>query len=273
MTAFSTVFQERIAVPSHDGVTLSVSKNGSGPALLLVHGTGATSMSWFRVVPALAEHFTVYALDRRGRAPSGDRGNYSVSIERDDLIAVVDAIGRPVTLVAHSYGAVIAISALGRLRAVERLVLYEPPVVVTPRPDHAEMNRAMQRAWEAGDREQVVTTFVGKALGPEQLATFRSSPVWPHMVGLAGTIVREAKEVQSFRLVPAELAGWMVPTTMLAGALSPDYLRKGAVFVAETLGNCRLEVLEGQGHLAAQAAPELFVAKILEAARAGAQHR
>ena len=63
---------ERFKVPSHDGVEISVQKAGSGPALLLIHGALLNgSLSWGAVMPKLAEHFTVYAMDRRGRAPVG----------------------------------------------------------------------------------------------------------------------------------------------------------------------------------------------------------
>ena len=57
------------------------------------------------MLPKLAERFTVYAMDRRGRAPSGDAKEYSISNEADDIAAVVDAIGGPVVVLAHSYGA------------------------------------------------------------------------------------------------------------------------------------------------------------------------
>ena len=85
---------ERFTVRSKDGVEISVQKAGLGPALLLVHGALLNgSLSWGAVLPKLAEHFTVYAMDRRGRAPSGDAKEYSIANEADDIAAVVDAIG------------------------------------------------------------------------------------------------------------------------------------------------------------------------------------
>ena len=71
-------------------------KAGAGPALLLIHGALLNgSISWGAVLPKLAEHFTVYAMDRRGRAPSGDAKQYSISNEVDDIAAVLETIGAP----------------------------------------------------------------------------------------------------------------------------------------------------------------------------------
>ena len=109
---------ERFTVRSTDGVEISVQKAGSGPTLLLIHGALLNgSLSWGAVLPKLAEHFTVYAMDRRGRAPSGDAKEYSISNEADDIAAVVDAIGAPVIVLSHSYGALAALEALDRLKS------------------------------------------------------------------------------------------------------------------------------------------------------------
>ncbi|MFD1562175.1 alpha/beta fold hydrolase [Haloarchaeobius amylolyticus] len=46
----------------------------------------------------LAEHFTVYAMDRRGHGESGDNELYEIERVFEDVVAVVDVIGEPVTL-------------------------------------------------------------------------------------------------------------------------------------------------------------------------------
>src|SRR5271163_3510815 len=95
---------ERFTVRSKDGVEISLQKAGSGPALLLIHGSLLNgSVSWGPVLPKLAEHFTVYAMDRRGRAPSGDAKEYSIANEADDIVRVVESIGGPVIVLSHSY--------------------------------------------------------------------------------------------------------------------------------------------------------------------------
>ena len=122
---------DRFTVTSRDGVPISIQQSGAGPALLLVHGSSLNSTaSWALVTPGLSQRFTVYAMDRRGRAPSGDVPSYSITNEANDVCAVIDAIGQPLTVLGHSYGALATLDALDRLHAVSRLILYEPPLMV-----------------------------------------------------------------------------------------------------------------------------------------------
>jgi pimeloyl-ACP methyl ester carboxylesterase len=262
--------QERIVVQSADGTALSLQKSGSGPALLLVHGSASVSASWAAVIPALNQRFTVYALDRRGRAPSGDASKYSFDAEVDDLAAVAASVSGPVKLAAHSYGALIAVRAAatpGKLKNVTRLILYEPPVSVKPRPEHAKMVAEMNRAWENGDRDRVAAVFLQEILGlaPARLAAFKASPAWPGIVSIAETYPREAEAAGRFEVSAQDLAGWKTPTTMLLGGQSPDYMREGTQFVCGAMPNCKVAMLDGQGHMAIQIAPALFVSKLLEA--------
>lgn len=66
-------------VHSRDGTPIAYRRSGTGPPLLLVHGTMADHTRWTPVLPPLERHFTVYALDRRGRGGSGDAEPYALS--------------------------------------------------------------------------------------------------------------------------------------------------------------------------------------------------
>ena len=59
-------------VNSSDGTPIAFWRSGSGPPLVLVHGTTGAHWSFAFLSPVLAERFTLYALDRRGRGESGD---------------------------------------------------------------------------------------------------------------------------------------------------------------------------------------------------------
>ena len=76
-------------VISKDGTPIAVDIAGNGPALILVDG--AMCSRGFGPMPALArqlaQHFTVYHYDRRGRGDSGDGTIYSVEREIDGLAA------------------------------------------------------------------------------------------------------------------------------------------------------------------------------------------
>jgi pimeloyl-ACP methyl ester carboxylesterase len=264
------MISQRLAVQSENGVAISIQKSGSGPALLLVHGAALdSSASWSLVLPHLIQHFTVYAMDRRGRSPSGDETTHSLSAEVEDLAAVVDSIGEPLTLLGHSYGAVVALAAMGRPKSLTRLILYEPPVWESARdPQFERIVEAMERALEANDREQVVTIFLRDQVGtdPSILERLRSSPVWPKAMELAATLPRESRVVNTFRLDPDRLGKWTIPTTMLLGSESPSDVRDGTAFVCRSIPGCVTVILEGQGHSAMLSAPGFFAAKVLQVA-------
>ena len=90
------------ALTSSDGTTIAYEKSGTGPAVVLVDG----AMCYRASGPArplaqrLAEDYTVYIYDRRGRGESGDTAPYSIEREVDDLAAVVKEAGGS----AYAYG-------------------------------------------------------------------------------------------------------------------------------------------------------------------------
>lgn len=57
------------------------------------------------MLPTLNEHLTGYAMDRRGRGASGDAPEYALEHEFEDVVAIVESIDEPVTLLGHSFGA------------------------------------------------------------------------------------------------------------------------------------------------------------------------
>ncbi len=94
-----------------------------GPALLLVHGFGASTDHWRFNIPVLAERHEVHALDLLGFGRSVKPAGlpYGGALWRDQLVAYVqERIGRPTVLVGNSlggYSALAAGAALGPLAA------------------------------------------------------------------------------------------------------------------------------------------------------------
>lgn len=259
---------ERITVPSTDGVEISLQKSGIGPPLLLIHGALLNGpLNWGLVTPKLAGHFTVYVMDRRGRKPSGDAQAYSIDTEADDIAAAVNAIGGPVTVLSHSYGALACVAALDRLRNVSHLILYEPPVTAEgARPDSDAVLSSLDQALASGDREQIVTTFLRDQIRApmDRVERMKTSPVWPIILEIAPTLPRESRAVNTYRPALDRLANWKTPTTVLLGSASTGILRDAAYFLQGAIPGCHLVILEGQGHGAPLEAPDYFVEKVLE---------
>jgi pimeloyl-ACP methyl ester carboxylesterase len=261
---------ERFIVSASDGVEISVQKLGSGPPLLLIHGALLNgTLSWGAVLPKFAAHFTVYVVDRRGRAPSGDAVAYSIASESDDIVRVTEAIGGQIILLSHSYGALATLDALDRLKHVSHLILYEPPVTAEgARPDSAVVLEKLDNALAAGDREQVVITFLRDQVRVpiDRVDAMKSSPVWPIILQIASTLPRESRAVNTYRPFTERLKNCKIRTTIVLGSTSVGILRDAAFYVRDTIPGCQMVVLEGQGHGAMLEAPDYFVSKILEIA-------
>lgn len=105
---------------------LRVQQTGSGPALVLVHGLGASLEDWEYQVSAFAAHFRVVTLDLRGFGQS-ERGKGPIRISRlaDDVWQVLQQLGIPrCSLVGHSMGGAVCLQlALDHPDAVQRLVI------------------------------------------------------------------------------------------------------------------------------------------------------
>src|SRR6266498_434312 len=103
------------AVKSKDGTPIAYERTGSGPPLVLVHGSTSDHDTAYRfVIPLLERYFTVRALERRGRGDSGDGPSYSLERELDDVAAVIESAGEPVNLFGHGFGALVALEASQR---------------------------------------------------------------------------------------------------------------------------------------------------------------
>src|SRR5262249_54943162 len=119
-------------VRSGDGTAIAFERRGQGPPLILVDGALCDRAMGPSTPLArlLAEHFTVFTYDRRGRGESDDTKPYAVQREIEDLQALIDAAGGSVFMWGISSGAVLALEAAREGSEVSKLALYEPPFIV-----------------------------------------------------------------------------------------------------------------------------------------------
>ena len=252
-------------IQSRDGTRIAFWRTGSGPPLVLVHGTTADHGRWAPVLARLAEQLTVYAIDRRGRGGSGDAADYALEREVEDVAAVVDSIGAPTSLLGHSYGAICSLEASLRTSRLRKLVLYEPPIPQAgPRAPPGSIAR-LEALLARGEREAVVTTFFRENvhMPPRELELLRSLPNWPERVAAAHTLPRELRAGEAYALRPERFARLTTPTLLLLGGDSPPFFRQATDAVSRALPRARLVLLPGQQHAAMNTAPEPFVREVL----------
>jgi pimeloyl-ACP methyl ester carboxylesterase len=111
------------------GVRVRYIKTGAGPNLVLLH-TLRTQLELFeKVVPTLAQHFTVYALDYPGHGYSDiPAARYDADYFVDAVEKFLDALDlRSVTLCGVSIGASISLIIAGRRNPrISRIVAINP---------------------------------------------------------------------------------------------------------------------------------------------------
>jgi len=245
-----------------DGTSIAWQETGEGPPLLLVHGSAADSRQWAKLVPFLADSFTVMAMDRRGRGRSGPlHSSHSVAIEYGDIAAVASSIGEPVHLFGHSSGARFALHAARSIPGLASLILYEPPA---PRsfPEHLLAPLAELEA--SGDREGLLRLFFVDVVGntDADVDFIRTRPIWPIMLDNALTLPPELRAGTPYRFKPADVAAVTVPTALFLGELSEPELGATASWIASALPASSVIMLPGQGHGAMFTAPELLASEI-----------
>ena len=110
------------------GMRWHVQVMGEGPALLLLHGTGAATHSWRDVMPKLAANYTVVAVDLPGHAFTQPPSKNSLSLP--GMAAAVASLLRalnvsPVRAVGHSAGAAVLVRmAVERLFAPQDIISF-----------------------------------------------------------------------------------------------------------------------------------------------------
>ena len=248
-------------VTSSDRTPIAVWRTGSGPALILVHGTTADHTRWARVSSGFEAEFTVYAMDRRGRGGSGDGPAYSIAQEGEDVAAVAGAVNGPVNLLGHSYGALCSIEAALRLPNLHRLVLYEPPLPLGYEIVPPHVRTQITELLERKEHEAALLVFFREVVHvPEaQLQTMRDQPVWSARVSAAHTLLREIRLEAEYRADIERLRLLTVPTLLLLGGESPSYFTEATNQLHAAIPHSQVHLMAGQQHIAMDMIPDEFV--------------
>jgi pimeloyl-ACP methyl ester carboxylesterase len=252
-------------VRSKDGTSIAYDRQGHGPAVILVGG-GLTSRAEgvgnnAPLAAELAQHFTVYNYDRRGRGDSGDTPPYAVAREIEDIDALITEAAGASCLYGVSSGGMFALEAAAAGLAVHRLAVYDVPYDVS---DDAPQRFADYRAQLStvlaeGRRGDAVALFMRLAGAPEEdIAGARTSPYWPGLEAIAHTLAYDAAcygQPPAGRLAaitqPAlVLTGRHAPEAPdLGGELPPGIFEQAADMITAQIPHAERQTLTGQAHV------------------------
>lgn len=162
-----------------NGYPMAYMERGSGPTVVLVHGSLSDYRYWNRQITSLSSRYRVIAVSLRHYYPEpwdGKGGDFSIKTHAEDVATFIDRLDAgPVYLVGHSRGGSVVLGA-AKLRPdlIKKLVLMEPAVTaLLPKSDGQQKpDRRQARAkataafFERGDIEGGLEYFVNEVNGP-----------------------------------------------------------------------------------------------------------
>jgi pimeloyl-ACP methyl ester carboxylesterase len=233
------------------------------PTVVLVHGAFAESASWNGVIQRLqAKSLTVVAAANPLRSVAGD-----AAYVRD----VIAGIGKPIVLVAHSYGGFVITEAAAGNDSVAGLVY-----VCGFAPDHGESAFAL------------AARFPGSRVGPDTVNAYPVSTggndlaikqevfheifvadVSSAQAALLGAAQRPATDVALTGPLPTDTPGWKtIPSWFVFGEkdlVIPAELHR---FMAKRANAKGIREIAGASHALSVSEPEAVAASVLEAVNA-----
>lgn len=253
---------------SVDGARLHYFEQGSGPAVLLIHGSGVTAEDYIAsgVFDQLSQRFRVVAFDRPGygysERPAG--ADWTAPAHADLLDRACNALGiERAIVVAHSWGTLVALEmALKYPERVLGLVLVSGLYYPAPRVDSLllalpalpVLGTLMRHTISPLAGRLVVPRMVRRMFEPDPVPeTFLTAVPLPMMLRPeqlraaaedAGRLVSTAVELHT------RYAELQLPTIILAGAedriVNPD--GQSTRLQADIPGS-RIEIIPNAGHM------------------------
>jgi pimeloyl-ACP methyl ester carboxylesterase len=241
---------------SDDGTRIAFTKLGSGPQLILVDGAFCYRDNGpaRQLAPLLAEHFTVFIYDRRGRGESGNTPPYAVAREVEDLRSLVKEAGGSVFVLGISSGGALALQALAGGVNITRLAMYEPPYIVENGRGRSFVTarRRLDELVSTGDRAGAVKLFMTDIYGAPRAFVFAMPFImrsaWKRNQSVAPTLEYDLLILEDWSVLADRKGLITIPTLVIGGEKSPKALRAAVNTVATALPNARSLYLKGQNH-------------------------
>jgi pimeloyl-ACP methyl ester carboxylesterase len=243
---------------SKDGTAIAFDRIGYGPPVILIDGAlcyrGMGQSG--QLADLLAQHFTVFTYDRRGRGASGDTAPYAVEREVEDIAALLGEAGGSAFVWGTSSGAVLALEAANRLSGIKKVALYEAPFIVDDtRPTTEDGWDRISGAVAADRRSDAVKLFLKLVGVPNFVRALMPLmiPMWLKLKAVAHTLPYDGAVVRNNqRGKPLPASRWesvTIPALVMDGENSPAWMRHANRSLASVLPNARYQTLQGQTHM------------------------
>jgi pimeloyl-ACP methyl ester carboxylesterase len=270
------------AVTSADGTTIGFHQYGHGRGVVLLSGGYLAAQHYTELAEALADTFTVYVPDRRGRGLSGPPGEtYCMARECEDVHALLTGTGAHAVW-GHSSGGLIALQAALTLPAIQKVAVFEPAVSMYGTFDLSWIPR-FEREMDLGRLSAALTTFtkgVRASRGTDVMPRWLLVPMLGAYLRMERRRARPAGEATVESLVPLQrldvrlfremassegFAGLLADVSLMDGEKTPPPVRRALDALRRTLPDARRVTLRGVGHeapLNRRGAPERVAAEL-----------
>ncbi|WP_208752275.1 alpha/beta fold hydrolase [Corallococcus carmarthensis] len=242
-------------VKSADGTSIAFETTGKGPPLILVGGAfcdRTAPASGTPLAALLAQRFTVFSYDRRGRGDSEDTPPHALEREVEDLAALITAAGGSAAVFGNSSGGLLALDAAARGLSIPKLVVYEPPVILDEGRARAfeDLAKQLDDAAAGNRRSEAVELYFTKVMQmpASAVAQMRKAPMWAGLEHLAHTLSYDLLITARGPLRLEQVSAVRAATLVMEGGASPGWMREAIQTLARAIPNARHRTLEGQTH-------------------------
>lgn len=205
-------------------------------------------------------------MSTRGRGLSGSTTDLAPERRLEDVVAFVDSIGEPVSLLGESDGGALALGAAARTGAVSAVAAHEPVVLEAADEELlATLQETFPRVGQAvaeGILEEAARVFCQMVANEEEAQSLTASGYLEEAAGYMPILLQEIEQSTQSEAPgptdPAVLAKVAVPTLLLYGSRSRlrPWFTAGVRHVAEHVADPRVRQIEGSGHFAVVLEPE-----------------
>jgi pimeloyl-ACP methyl ester carboxylesterase len=258
-----------------NGVTLTYSDDGNGPAVVFVHGIPTDFRIWENQRKALSSYRSI-CYSRRFASPNqnaGDVSDSTVQINSEDLVGLIHELNlNRICLVGHSYGGFVSLfTAWKHPDLVRALILVEPAVpsilvknekdpiatlgfllanpgaALSARRFQTGKLRAALKAYESGDYKNAVANFYN-GIRENDNAFDRAPQELREIMLDNGKTVGELESVFPV-FTKSDAAQLLVPTLLVKGEHSPKWLRAIVDGLHGSMPNNSIIEISNSGHL------------------------
>ncbi len=256
------------SVTSKDGTRIAYDTVGKGPTVVLVAGAfqyRAFDQRTTQLAALLSERLTVVHYDRRGRGESSDTKPYAVEREVQDIAALIAACGGSAAVFGMSSGAMLTMEAAASGLPITKVALYEvpftggDPAAVRLAESYTHQLTSLLAEGRRGEAVELAMTRFGTP--PQAIAGMKQSPAWPMFEAIAPTLAYDNAIMGNGAVPAARLASVKVPTLVIDGGASPEFMHAAAKETAAAIPRAKRLTLDGQTHAYA---PEVLAPALLD---------